>query len=121
MLYFIMENGSGAYVEAQDGDPIYNPKTCILVPKRPTDGGYVIDLKTKTWVLTMESQKNYIRTLRNPELTRTDKYVLPDYPISEKHLAGAITYREELREAPDKSTPEEMKMPVCPIYLNPIP
>lgn len=119
MIYFIMDEGHGAYVEAQDGDPLYNPETCILVTKKPTDGGYVYNIESGQWELTMASQQAYIRGLRNPEIARTDKYMLEDFPLTPEERAGAIIYREELREAPDKPTPQEMVMPVCPPYLEP--
>lgn len=120
-LYYITENGSGAYVVGYEGDNIYNPATCKIVPIKPTDGGYVWNNSTDVWELTMASQQAYIRGMRNPELARTDKYLIEDYPITAEHRAGAITYRQELRDAPDKATPQEMVMPVCPPYLDPIP
>jgi len=117
-LYYITDHGNGSYVEGYEGDNIYNPKTCIKVSKKPTDGGYVWNNTTKVWELTIDSQQLYIRGLRNPELDRTDKYMLSDYPLTEEEKEGAITYRQKLREAPDKATPQEMVMPECPPYLK---
>ncbi len=120
-LYYITDNGAGVYVAGYEGDNIYNPDTCLIVPKKPANGGYVWDNNTKAWKLTIASQQRYIRVLRNPELARTDKYVLEDYPLNATEKAGAITYRQELRDAPDKPTPQEMAMPTRPPYLDPIP
>ncbi len=120
-LYYFTENGNGAYIEGYEGDNIYNPNTCLLVTKRPTNGGYVWDTNSEAWILTMTSQQNYIRRIRNLELARTDKYVLPDYPLTAEQVEGAKTYRQTLRDVPDKLDPAEMVMPQCPSYLDPIP
>lgn len=121
MFYFIMENGDGAYVEAtSQNDPLWNPATCIEVPQRPTPG-YTWNNISKEWEVTIESQQNYIRPIRNDELARCDKYVLPDYPLTAEQVTGALTYRQQLREVPDKATPQEMVMPNRPSYLDPKP
>ena len=121
MIYYINENGNGAYCESLATDPMYDVQTCLLVPKRPANGRYLWDNASKVWILTMDSQKEYIRDLRNPELDRTDKYLLEDYPLTAEERAGAILYRQKLRDAPDKPTPQEMVMPTCPPYLDPQP
>lgn len=120
-LYYITDYGEGAYVEGYLTDRIYNSETCVIVPKKPTDGGYVYNVQSGQWELTIDSQQNYIRGFRNPELLRTDKYLLSDYPISAEDLVGAKIYRQTLRDVPDKETPQEMVMPECPPYLKPIP
>lgn len=44
-----------------------------------------------------------LRTARDTRLTATDKYLLPDYPISADDLALVKTYRAALRDLPDQS------------------
>ena len=117
-LYYITDNGNGAYVEGYEGDNIYKSDTCILVPKKPTNGGYIYDKQQSKWKMTRESQQNYIRIFRNPELARTDKYVLTDYPLTSEEKEEVLRYRQQLREIPNKTTPEEMIMPGCPSYID---
>lgn len=114
--YFIRENGNGPYVEGEDTDWAWDPETCIEVPKR-INNAYFWNNTTKKWERTLESQANYIRGFRNPELSRTDKYVLEDFPITAEQRIEAHTYRQLLRDAPDKPTIEEMKMPPCPEWM----
>lgn len=117
MIYFIMEMGNGAYCEAPEKDPLYNPNTCIIVPKKPHEGSIWNNI-TKQWDWTIEGQQNYIRPIRNIELDRTDRFILPDYPITPEELLVAKQYREKLREVPDKITPQEMVMPECPEFMK---
>ena len=41
-----------------------------------------------------------LRTARDTKLTATDKYLLPDYPISADDLTAVKTYRQALRDLP---------------------
>lgn len=41
-----------------------------------------------------------LRELRNVRLDATDKYLLPDYPISAADLSAVKTYRQILRDLP---------------------
>tara|TARA_R100000353_G_scaffold132521_1_gene93969 strand:- start:279 stop:512 length:234 start_codon:yes stop_codon:yes gene_type:complete len=54
--------------------------------------------------------KNDLRSLRNSLLVESDKYLLPDFPISESKKEEWKTYRQALRElpetCPDVSYPE---------------
>lgn len=117
MIYFITENGNGAYVEAQNyDDPMWDPATCIEVPQRP-GGGYIWNNTTKVWEITTASQQAYIRPIRNKELYRVDKYVLEDFPVTSEQRDEAHIYRQALRDIPEKATPQEMVMPVCPSFM----
>lgn len=121
MFYFIMEDGNGAYVEAQsNADPLWNPNTCIEVPKKP-DIWYYWNNTSKIWEESLGSKQDWIRPIRNNELSRTDKYVLEDYPLTAEEKAGTLIYRQQLRDVPDKLTPAEIEMPACPPYLEYIP
>jgi hypothetical protein len=40
----------------------------------------------------------YLRNTRNSLLAATDKYLLPDYPISQENLEIMKTYRQQLRD-----------------------
>ena len=43
-----------------------------------------------------------LRAARDARLTATDKYLLPDYPISAENLALVKTYRAALRALPEQ-------------------
>ena len=59
-------------------------------------GEWVVDLEV--WLDTL------IRPERNKMLADTDKYVLPDYPISAQNLEQVHLYRQQLRDFPDAFT-----------------
>ena len=44
-----------------------------------------------------------LRTARDVRLTATDKYLLPDYPITADALAQVKAYRTTLRDLPDQT------------------
>ena len=44
---------------------------------------------------------NALRKIRNLRLQSTDKYVLPDYPLTEEKRNEIITYRNLLRNLPE--------------------
>lgn len=46
----------------------------------------------------MNSYLNSIRSERNNLLYNTDKYMLPDYPITPENLEKIKVYRQELRD-----------------------
>jgi len=46
----------------------------------------------KSWELV------YLRNTRNARLQQTDKYLLPDYPITPENLEIIKAYRQELRD-----------------------
>jgi len=41
---------------------------------------------------------NSLRNKRNTNLAETDKYMFPDFPITEKHKTEMILYRQRLRD-----------------------
>lgn len=43
-----------------------------------------------------------LRAKRDERLTATDKYLLPDYPISADDLTAIKAYRQALRDLPDQ-------------------
>ena len=45
--------------------------------------------------------KNDLRNLRNSLLRQSDKYLLPDFPISDSKKEEWKTYRKALRELPE--------------------
>ena len=65
----------------------------------------------------IETQK---RIERNSYLLATDKYMLPDYPITEEQRQEIIIYRQQLRDMPqqDPDQPENWTLPEKPEWLN---
>ena len=61
---------------------------------------------------------NELRLKRNSLLMETDKYMLPDYPISAEDLEKMKVYRQELRDFFQKDEvinfPSPLKLPVFP-------
>ena len=61
---------------------------------------------------TQKEKELRLRYLRNQKLQETDKYLLPDYPISKEDLEKVKGYREKLRHLteepgfPDIGIPE---------------
>lgn len=43
-----------------------------------------------------------LRSMRDEKLSATDKYVLPDYPISSENLQAMKDYRNDLRDLPSQ-------------------
>lgn len=118
--YYFRTDSTGAtkaYIEGLDTDSLWNPDVCIEVTKRP-DYRYIYDFDNSEWIINEASWMNDLRSKRNDELARTDKFVLTDYPISEENLAIAITYRQELRDC--TAAPEIINrvLPECPECCN---
>lgn len=61
----------------------YKPIPSLLPSLNETD---------KSWDLV------YLRNTRNARLQQTDKYLLPDYPITPENLEIIKAYRQELRD-----------------------
>ena len=51
---------------------------------------------------TVENMFTALRAERDARLTATDKYLLPDYPISADDLEQVKAYRTALRDLPDQ-------------------
>lgn len=49
----------------------------------------------------IEQREAEVRAVRNQYLTDTDKYMIPDFPITETEEAQYIQYREYLRNYPE--------------------
>lgn len=49
----------------------------------------------------IEQKQAEVRAVRNQYLTDTDKYMIPDFPITEEEEAQYIQYREYLRNYPE--------------------
>jgi hypothetical protein len=66
----------------------------------------------------MNTYLNSIRNERDSLLYNTDKYMLPDYPISLENLEKIKIYRQELRDFFQKDEilnfPLSLKLPVFP-------
>jgi len=103
-----------AYCEGDDTDYLYDPKTCIDVPKCPSPS-HRWDNIAKEWKLDDTAYMSELRAERNLELERTDKYMILDFPIVESDRIIMQTYRQELRDCPDKPDFKDRKMPPCPI------
>ena len=49
---------------------------------------------------TSDEKMATLRAVRDTKLTATDKYLLPDYPISADNMAAVKAYRQALRDIP---------------------
>ena len=49
-------------------------------------------------VLFSEGKRSYARNQRNQLLTKTDKYLLQDFPISLENKMAILTFRQQLRD-----------------------
>lgn len=57
----------------------------------------IIDLKNRELEQFIIKQSQKVKAYRNKLLAETDKYVLPDYPITQLDLLSMMTYRQYLR------------------------
>jgi hypothetical protein len=87
----------------------------------PTDSIYTWDNTAKQWVTTLAQKQQWIRPIRDPELSRTDKYMLSDWQtkFTADQQSQIATYRQALRDAPDQPTIEQIVMPPCPAFIAP--
>jgi len=102
-----------SYCVGEDTDVLWNSKTCIEVEPRPTTN-HVYNMKTKAWELNEDYYMDELRGQRNMDLALTDKFMLSDYPISEEDKALIETYRQALRDAPNKELLADRVLPECP-------
>ena len=82
---------SGQYIRGADGKPTEKP------PCTPTT----------------EEKMAAIRAERDNLLTNSDKYMLPDYPVTEEQREAWKIYRQALRDMPETCDPN------APIWLKP--
>jgi len=107
-----------AYIVGEDTDCLWNAETCIEVDPMPSSN-YEYDFTTEAWVLNETCYMSDLRSKRDIEITRTDKYVLVDFPISTEYLIIVKTYRTDLRECPDKELLADRVLPTCPDCCKP--
>ena len=110
--YWITNNGRGAYCAGFLNDPMYNRDTCVLVSAKPSE--YHI-WNGSSWEESRDRKLSYIRSKRNVELTRTDKYVLSDYyaTFTNDQKTTIITYRQALRDCT-----LTLVLPTCPDFMT---
>lgn len=58
----------------------------------------------------LEKAWNALRAKRDGKLAETDKYVLPDYPISNENLLAIKAYRNDLRDLPGEVADPRMEI-----------
>lgn len=117
--YWIRESGSGAYCEGNLPDGAYDEETCIFVEQKPSDI-HQWNNSSKEWYTSIGHKRCCLRFGRDEELKRTDKFVLPDYnaKFTELQKEDIVVYRQELRDAPNHETIEELVMPDCPAFMK---
>jgi len=101
------------YCVGEDTDSLWNAETCIEVNPQPSVN-HVYDFDAEKWILSELFYMMDLRAKRNTELARTDKYVLTDYVITAENLVIVKTYRQALRECPDKELLADRVLPTCP-------
>ena len=122
MLKYFMRPDSNvppaySYCVGDDTDVMWNADTCIEVEPQPTIS-HSYDMDAKAWVLDEEMYMLYLRQERNQLLAATDKYMLVDYPISAEEKANVATYRQELRDAPNKDKLADRVLPETPVLIK---
>lgn len=79
--------------------------------------GALVDWTTMTVGLDPDAQMNVVRVERDQRLAATDKYVLPDFPMSDAVRQAWLTYRRALRQIPETqpdATLDTVEWPVAP-------
>ena len=114
--YWIMNNGQGDYCRG-DATNVIN---ALFVTERPDDSIYNWNDEIDEWETTLALKKEWVRFYRNPELSRTDKFILSDFnaEFTEEQQVEIATYRQALRDVPDHETIEEIVMPDCPAFMQ---
>jgi hypothetical protein len=113
--YWIRENGNGAYCEGYIPDGAYDAD-CILVAQRPNLWSRWNN-DTQSWCDEDSCKINYLRPVRDIELSRTDKFLISDYyaTFSSEQQAQILSYRAELRNF---STDPPYDLPTCPVFMS---
>lgn len=102
-----------SYCEGDDSDPIWDEVTCIEVERRPSIC-HIYNRTTSKWELDEEFYMNSLRAKRDIELSRLDKYMISDYPVTSENRSIIETYRQALRDCPNKEKIEDRVIPECP-------
>ena len=77
-----------------------------------------VELITLKDEVTQEQLAQQARSKRDTLLSRTDYYVMPDYPATEEGLAEVKTYRQALRDITKQDRfPDNIEWPVVPEVL----
>lgn len=58
------------------------------------------------------------RDRRNMLLAQSDRYTLPDFPISEEDRALVLIYRQQLRDMMDVPSPSQLVFPEWPLTAS---
>ena len=96
-----------AIEDAQDGTDFWLPGDTHDTPARhmnkpgPLPEGAITERPAAPEPTTDELFAQ-LRAARDAKLTATDKYLLPDYPISADALSAIKAYRQALRDLPDQ-------------------
>jgi len=88
----------------EDGIPFNSGNNHILASRHDGEIGWV--LTNDEWVKEQPSEPDYAANaikIRNKYLQLTDKYVLPDFPLSEDLKAAIVSYRQQLRDLPEQA------------------
>jgi len=101
------------YVEGKDTDVLWNAETCIEVEKCPSQN-HRYNMDKKAWELNETAYMSDLRSKRNLELERTDRYMTLDYPTSEENKAIISGYRQVLRDCPNQELLTARVLPECP-------
>ena len=101
------------YIEGDDSDSLWDSQTCIEVLQCPSPN-YDYNLVSEEWEMNQDVYMADLRARRNIELTRIDKYMISDYPISAEDLVIVETYRQDLRDCPNEAVFEDRVLPSCP-------
>ena len=87
----------------EDGLPFNSGNNHILASRHDGEIGWV--LTNDEWVKEQTPEPDYYTNaikIRNKYLQLTDKYVLPDFPLSEDLKAAIVSYRQQLRDLPEQ-------------------
>jgi len=91
----------------------------ILSPRHDGEiGWYLVD---NEWVFdppsSLDVSSEAIK-MRNKYLRYTDKYVLPDFPLSDELRSAIISYRQQLRDLPEQvGFPDNIVWPEQPFDI----
>ena len=102
-----------SYVVGEDTDYLWDSETCIEVDPQPTIN-HIYNMISEAWELSEVAYMSDLRSKRDLELVRVDRYVLSDYPITEENRAILVVYRQALRDAPNQELLVNRVLPECP-------
>jgi hypothetical protein len=88
----------------EDGLPFNSGNNHILASRHDGEIGWV--LTDNEWVYEQPPEPDYYANaikIRNKYLQLTDKYVLPDFPLSDELKTAIVSYRQQLRDLPNQS------------------